>query len=402
MISRSLSHHMTARLAPGAAALLFVLAPADAALVVQPEITITHHVEIQPIRVRNSFGNQATFMGDSASEAYMKNAINTLWSQVGVRIDWLPVVNYTNDFAYNGYPADYSTTVRPTADLSALVNGAGTPPRNSNAIVVNLFFVDIVPGFSKRSVNTANGLAFIDANGCAIHIGSALVTWDAGRDAASAVIAHEIGHNLGLSHDPAGTNLMYSGGRTAEYLTASQQDIILTDRPGIDGFEFLQSVAPASNYSLWAATFGLSDDPADDDDSDNLPNGLEFLLSGDISTTSLPQPEITAQGPVWTLTKNPDAVADGFEFAVETSSTLGGWMPAGPSSGGTSTILQNDGSQLRVRLNPTQPSGFMRVGIEIPPALGAAAANFIPLADEPLTVSECADGCGAITVLPEE
>ena len=50
--------------------------------------------------------------------------------------------------------------------------------------------------------NVANGLAFVDGNGTAIHIGDNLPTFEMTiREMwRPASVAHEIGHNLGLNH----------------------------------------------------------------------------------------------------------------------------------------------------------------------------------------------------------
>lgn len=372
-------------------------AAAKAQLVVNAPEPLTHVVQVQPIIVRTTGGVVAEFMGAAASEIYIKDQIDRAWAQVGVDIEWLPAASYTNDFAYNGAPSNYASSTRPQSHLGTIVDSAGFPPKNSNGLVLNIFFVEIVPGFTQLNDNYANGLAFLDANGIAVHTGRNLVTWPGGRDVVASVIAHEIGHNLGLNHySPSNDNLMYSGSGSADRLVQSQKDTIYLDKSWtLDSYDYLQPISQPSNYDLWAAGFGLGGGPDDDDDLDRLSNGFEFLFgSAPDAPTAFPGPVSTPSGPTWTLPKNPDAVADGFDYEIQTSPSLGGWLPAGaPGSG--STVVADNTSQVSVRLNAGAPSAFLRVGIASPPAAGAAA--FVPAATEPgeRTISGCgAGGCG--------
>lgn len=75
-----------------------------------------------------------------------------------------------------------------------------------------------MPGFQSLSANTANGLAFVDSSGVAMHVGDNLVNSASGRTVVSRVAAHEIAHNLGLHHINDSANLMDDG----EELNASQ------------------------------------------------------------------------------------------------------------------------------------------------------------------------------------
>lgn len=374
------------------------LSPAQ--LEVHPPQPITHHVEIQPIRVRNEAGNQATTLGDPDSETYIKEQIDHAWAQLGVKITWLPFVDYTNDFAYDGYPGTYTDTTRPGGHLSTIVNNAPTPPKSPNAIQVNMFFVKIVPGFSQTTANTSNGLAFIDANGITMHVGENLLGWQGGWDVIAGVIAHEIGHNLGLQHTVSGGDNLMSPAGTAEYLTDAQKDIIFTNSTGTDGYDFLQPYSSGSNYSQWASTHNLTGGPEDDDDNDGISNVIEFMLgSHPKHPSSLPQPAWNPNGLTWTLPKNQAALDDGLVYSVEAGSSLLNWLPAGaPGSG--STLIQNDASSIMVRLDSGAARGFMRMNVEVPPALAPAAASFVApgKAPGPQVVSDCCHGgCGIRT-----
>ena len=228
-------------------------------LIVNPAQPITHIVQVQPIIVQQApaeGGASATFFGTAAQQAIIEGHVDTIWAQAGVDIEFLPATTYVDSFAFNGHPTDYSATARPTSHLSTINSGAGTPPRSSNSAVLNMFFVDIVPGFSFTSENTANGLAFVDSNGVAQFVGDNLLTFELGREVIASVVAHEIGHNLGLSHIVEAENLLQEGGapNQGERINAAQIAAIFTDNAGLDGFELLQP-APVPEPS--STLFGL-------------------------------------------------------------------------------------------------------------------------------------------------
>ena len=75
-----------------------------------------------------------------------------------------------------------------------------------------MYFVELVPGFDDLGENTANGLAFIDMPGVAIQIGDNLPATAVGRNVIAEVTAHEIGHNLGLTHLAIEGNLLAPAG----------------------------------------------------------------------------------------------------------------------------------------------------------------------------------------------
>ena len=354
---------------------------ANAEVVVEPAQTITRRVQVQPIRVTKAAGGPvADTFGDATSDAYIKQQINRIYAQIGVRIDWLPMNEYTNAFAYDGSPTNYTSTPRPTGHLNTILSSAPVPPKSSNAIVLNMFFVEIVPGFQKLGENFANGLALLDSNGSTMQVGSDLLAWgESGNDVAARVIAHELGHNLGLDHYTADSaNLMASGGSTGR-LVPSQKTVVFTNNLGTDGFDFLQALPPPTNYSTWASTNNVTGTPDADDDLDGVKNIIEFMFQTNPKASSqLPQPVAAANGLTWTLPKHAPAVADGIVYRVTTSDALVSWLPAG-SDAGRSSVLQNDASALVVRLLSGGAKRFMRLEIDIPVAVGGEAEAFVPL-----------------------
>jgi hypothetical protein len=341
-------------------------------------------VQIQPIRVKKADGTTATTFGDATTSAYIQDQINAIWAQVGLRIDWLPFVDYENDFAYQG-SGNYEETPRPAdEDLAMIVDGAGTPPKSANAIVINMFFVEIVPGYPHLDDNTANGRAFLDSNGVAIHVGQELLTWEEGRDAIASVAAHEIGHNLGLNHYTASTdNLMNASGGSASYLTGGQKTIVFTNNTGVDGFDFLQAV-PESNYSQWATTNGLQGGPEGDDDHDGIKNVIEFMFVLNPNAPSIfPSPLVGLDGLTWTLPKNPLATADGLIYQVQSGPSFTSLINAGLAGSGSTVVTDSD-STLVVRLNSGGVKRFMRFRVDSSPVTAPFASRFVPTGTDPV------------------
>ncbi len=177
--------------------------------VIPPTIPEGEVVFVQPIIVSDDDGsNQSEFFGNAAQEAAIKERIDEIYAQAMVDIEFLPVRFIENTFINSGNGAG----VRPGSDLGTIINlGDNQGVGNTDPLVIDLYFVQRVPGFPVTGQFAANGLAFVGAPGSAMHTGESLLTTQGGRDVVASVAAHEIGHNLGLNHTTIPRNLMLSG-----------------------------------------------------------------------------------------------------------------------------------------------------------------------------------------------
>jgi hypothetical protein len=270
-----------------------------AELIVDPPRPITHRVTVQMIETALSDGTSpATLLGDAAQPTSIETDIDSIWAQAGIDIDFLAdVTRYNDTFAYHG-----NGGMRPTTDLGAIVSNArAAGVTNPDSSVINMFFVNIVPGFSFTSENTANGLSSIGANGVTQFVGDALLTFDAGIEVIARVVAHEIGHNLGLKHPPSGQpNLMSPSGTTSQlstdqiaaiFQTTFRNDAVAFIPGGGTRFpQMLPSPVPlagdyndngtvdAADFVVWRKTIGSFTDLAADGNGDSIVDGEDYNI----------------------------------------------------------------------------------------------------------------------------
>ena len=196
-----------------------------ATITVDPPLPITHSVTVQIIETALDDGTEpATTFGNSSQRSNIEEQIDTIWSQAGIDVEFLPnIVRYNDTFAYQGNGGE-----RPQNDLDLILANAANEGDilHPDSSVVNIFFVNVAAGFDFTGENFANGLANIGVNGITQFVGDNLLTFQNGRDVIAKVVAHEIAHNLGLKHPANGLpNLMSPGGST-EQLTTQQIDAI--------------------------------------------------------------------------------------------------------------------------------------------------------------------------------
>jgi hypothetical protein len=198
---------------------------ASAELIVNDPQPITRRVTVQLIQTALDDGTSpATAFGTPTQRAAIETGIDTIWSQAGIDVAILAEpVRYNDTFAYQG---NAGSGTRPSGDLSTILSNARNEGGilHADPLVLNMFFVNVVPAFKPLPENNVAGIARIGANGIAAFVGDSLLTFGNGRDSVASVIAHEIGHNLGLIHVGDDLpNLMSPGGDT-EQLNASQID----------------------------------------------------------------------------------------------------------------------------------------------------------------------------------
>ena len=261
-----------------------ITSEARAALIVNSARTITDRINVQVIAVADNDGTDSTagLLGTSTRRAQIFSLVDVVFAQAGVDVNFTMLAGtYNSSFARTGQPG--GNNPRPNTDLRDLYQAAAAAGGilSSDTNTINVFLVSIVPGFSQLGANASAGIATIGGNGAAFFGGATLATTNAGGEVLASVLAHEIGHNLGLGHNTVAENLMQSGGGGAkgQRLTAAQISTILSSRftvplpqpkPGdfngngvVDGRDFLvwqrggsPSPLSAGDLAVWKANFG--------------------------------------------------------------------------------------------------------------------------------------------------
>jgi hypothetical protein len=296
-----------------------------AALITNSPREITHRVTVQMIQTARSNGSSpATLFGTASQRATIETHVDTIWAQAGIDIHFLSTINrWNNTFAYEGNPATFDEQGRrPTGDLGTIVStGDAAGVTTSTPSIINQFFVNIVPGFPLTSENSANGIANIGRDGTAQFVGDGLLTFAAGLEVIASVVAHEIGHVLGLKHTAnSQANLMSPQG-TTEQLTADQIAAVFQTTFRNDSLAFIPSggtgfpqalsmfltgdynrngAVDAADYTVWRNSLGSRTDLAADGDGDRIIDRDDYTVwkthygestgTGGLAARAIPEP----------------------------------------------------------------------------------------------------------------
>jgi hypothetical protein len=356
---------------------LRLFAVSSAAVIVNPAQPITRQVRVQMIQTALDNGSSpAPLFGDATRDAAIKSAVDMVWSQAGIDVQFLPnVVRYNNTFANQGL---LSVGVRPLGDLEQIVAGAQARGGilNSDPTVLNMFFVNVVPGFNLKAANWVTGSGHVGANGIAVFVGPSTSAEHAGH-----WVAHEIGHNLGLSHASAGESNLMTSNRNTELLTQAQIATVLQSSFAralstgpIAGDYDRSGKVDASDYAVWRNTLNSRSNLAADGNGNGIVDqgdlaiwkmnfgrafAAQAVLPGDFNLDGTVD---TADYPVWRSSRgsttnmaadaNSDGVVDDADYGIWQRNFGQPYAPiAGTESGG-------DAIALGITANP-EPSAFL-------------------------------------------
>jgi hypothetical protein len=163
---------------------------------------------IQPIRVCDDTGIVCAQMN------FFEAITDKLWAQAGIGVTFLPPNQLNNSTFLSIAPGSGSNSEFSQLAFSGGAGAFGRHPSSSRTTgPINMWFVDVIEAGSGL---VQYGSAWIGLNGVLISDDIYIFNGGVGR---LDVIAHELGHNLGLEHDTLGAgganNLMSDGSRRA-------------------------------------------------------------------------------------------------------------------------------------------------------------------------------------------
>lgn len=239
---------------------------------VNAPMPISYELTIQPIIVSNNNGSDtANYFGTAGQTSDIHNSIDQIWAQAGIDVTWLAPNTWNSTNANQG-----SYNLNQNVFFGDQANGVG----NANPSVLDIYFVQEIQefGIGAFDANTSAGIAFTPGNGISAFVGGNLLTFGSGRDIVASVLAHEIGHNLGLDHTAGNGinfNLMNSGLGSAaegEQLNSSQVSIALNS-------PFLQLIdSDISGYGPFVTLFA-GDSVSGNTGNESIDGPLASILS---------------------------------------------------------------------------------------------------------------------------
>lgn len=183
---------------------------------------IVERIVVQPIVVSDDDGsNTATSLGTPAEQAAIQAVVDRIFNQAGIAVEFLPTNSYNSTFA-NAAQDDVENEVSRFSQIISAGDAAGVG--SSDPTVVDLYFTTQTPG-QGTPVFSAGGRGFIGRSGVIVSVAPRESTSFL-RDRIAELIAHEIGHNLGLEHTD-GIDTLLTPGIPNRLLTQDQIDISL-------------------------------------------------------------------------------------------------------------------------------------------------------------------------------
>ncbi|MCA9240471.1 MAG: hypothetical protein KDA37_09740 [Planctomycetales bacterium] len=266
---------------------LFTASGAQATLIVNSPRPIEYQVKVQLIRTAHDDGSPlATAFGSASQRAYIESRVNDVWAQAGIQVDFADSIQQLNSTTAYGSASSVDQLV--TLGYSAGV-------LSNEPFTLNLFLVNKVPGYTSHAANSSAGLARVSGNGIALFVGTTLLGSNNGRDVIAKVAAHEIGHNLGLTHVSTAENLLASGGGarlTTQQISQVLNSFFVQPLPTLAGDFNGDGSVDAADYSAWRDGLGTLYSQQDYRDwRENFGKTQAPLAS---SNSSLPEPTALA------------------------------------------------------------------------------------------------------------
>lgn len=249
---------------------LLVATPLMAAIVVNDPLPIVETVDVRLIQTASTDGSVvANGLGNSTQRAAIEAAIDKIWSQAGIDVNFEPgMIQFRDTFALQGLGG-----VRPEGDLNTIMQLARSKGVLSpDPKTLNLFLVDVAPGYGPTGDLYINSMAQLGGNGIAAFIGDFLFMplISDGTDLVATDLAQKIGHNLGLRPIVGnGQNLMSIAAGGSQQLTplqvfsAWESELFATPTPGMEGDFNRDGSVDSADYTTWRDGLGTDYDQTD-------------------------------------------------------------------------------------------------------------------------------------------